>query len=41
MKKIVKKVHRHKWIDHCDCEYCQIESCVKCGEERDGVTKKK
>lgn len=29
-----QKVHRHKWNDHCDCEYCELEECLKCGEQR-------
>jgi hypothetical protein len=34
MKEIQKK-HRHKWIEHCDCEYCFLMMCASCGEERD------
>lgn len=29
------KKHRHSWADHCDCDYCNLEQCVTCGEERD------
>lgn len=28
-------VHHHKWEDHCDCEYCNLEVCLSCGEERE------
>jgi len=34
MKKDGGKKHRHKWDDHCDCEYCELEVCLKCGDER-------
>lgn len=29
------KRHRHLWEDHCDCEYCSLEVCLSCGEERE------
>lgn len=32
--KRLKKKHIHSWGEHCDCEYCQLEVCYKCGEER-------
>lgn len=34
-KQVSQNKHRHQWEDHCDCEYCNLEVCVKCGEERD------
>lgn len=41
--KPVKKIkkHYHKWEDHCDCEYCSLLVCLKCGEERDASETKK
>lgn len=27
------KTHRHRWEDHCDCEYCLLKMCLKCGQE--------
>jgi len=29
-----EKKHRHKWEDHCDCEYCELKVCLKCGDEK-------
>ena len=34
-----KKKHRHYWKGHCDCEYCDVVICYKCGEEKDLVNK--
>lgn len=40
-EKRIEKKHRHQWTDHCDCEYCELEMCLKCGEERDRKPVKK
>ena len=39
-KKVAKK-HRHKWDDHCDCEYCELLVCINCGDEKPSSEGKK
>lgn len=34
-KQTTEKKHIHKWDDHCDCEYCTLEVCINCGQERE------
>ena len=30
-----KRECEHIWECHCDCEYCYLEVCIKCGEQRE------
>lgn len=32
---MIEPKHKHQWQDHCDCEYCNLEMCLSCGDERD------